>query len=1180
MAAELVGGAFLSASLQVLFDKMSSGDVLDFIRRKKLDDSFLKKLKIKLLSANSVLNDAEEKQIKNRAVREWLAELKEAICYAEDLMDEIDSEALRCQIDGESGSSSHQVLNLISTSFTAFNKHAVDLKMEEILDRLEFILQQKDFLGLKVGVLNTPTRRTPATSLVEESGVYGRDDDKKAVLDLLLSDEVDSNKVSVIPIVGMGGIGKTTLAQLIYNDDEVQERFDIKAWACVSDDFDVFRITKIILESITCQTCDITDLNRLQERLKQVLMGNKFLFVLDDVWNENYIEWDTLKSPFEFGEPGSKIIVTTRSEKIANMMQSVLNYRLQVMSEDDSWLLFAKHAFGNVETGAHPELEGIGRDIVRKCKGVPLAVKALGGLLRSEQNPQEWERLLKNDIWESSGKELNILPELWLSYYHLPTHLKRCFAYCSIFPKDYNFLEHEIILLWMGENLLEPHKSKTAEEVGKEYFKDLLSRSLFHYTQRSYVTMHDLVNDLAKFVSGESCLRLNDNFLEVQSKSARHLSCLRYNLCDIGNLENICNTKVLRTLLLDKWNKVNGRHLITPEQLRSMQYLRVLSPPKELFVEEGPFVTKFLNSIGSLKLLRFLDFSFSEIEKVPNAICTLYNLQILRLRLCEKLTGLPNSIGNLRCLRYLDLSYTNVEVLPDTICNLHNLHSLELLGCCKLIRLPTNMARLSNLRRLNIGLTNLREMPPRMSSLKCLQKLTDFVVGKNCGSNIKELGELKDLRGYIDITGLENVTNVDDAFLANLKGKKGITKMLLEWTGDIDDSQKAREVLDRLEPQRNLEKLSIKRYGGTSFPDWVGYHSFSRMKVVELSYCKNCYQLPPLGQLPSLKELDIAGFPMVERIGEEFYFNGSSSVIKPFKSLEILKFSDMRQWKEWLLIRGREANPIFSHLKELKFSGSSKLNEACLPDYLPSLTSLEISANSQLVASLPRCHYPSLGILKIEDCPEVKTFPRGRLPSNIHTLVIKRFENLVTLLEEGWPSNLQSLQISSCLKLFSQPMHWNLQMLTSLTSLLISGVDEKLASFPEEGQLPTTLTSLELVLFPNLKSLNGKAFQHLSCLQHLKISLCPELDCLPEGLPASLSLLDISNCPLLSQSCRGKDWPKIAHIPRVYIDHPYSDFSGMDMSLSCKNFEVVRSVFKPVQDIRQLGLLVKLESNT
>ncbi|XP_048330134.2 putative disease resistance RPP13-like protein 1 [Ziziphus jujuba] len=479
MAAEVVGGALLSAFLQMLFDKMDSKDVLNIIRRKKLNNRLLEKLNIKLLSAESVLKDAEDKQIKHQAVRKWLAKLKEVIYDADDLVDEINTEALRYEIEGESENTSQQVLKFISTPFTAFNKQDVESKIEEILDRLDFIFQQKDSLGLKVGVQNKPPRRTPSTSLVEESAVYGRDDDKKAILDLLLSDEVGGNNISVIPIVGMGGIGKTTLAQLIYNNDYVKNHFEIKAWACISDDFDVFRITKIIFESITSQTCDITDLNRLQENLKQKLVEKKFLFVLDDVWNEDYIEWDKLKSPFEFGACGSKIIVTTCSEKVANMVRNVMNYTLKTMSEDECWLLFVKHAFGNVELCAHPDLVGIGKKLVRKCQGLPLAVKSLGGLLRNEENPQEWERILKNDIWESSEREHNILPSLWLSYYYLPQHLKRCFAYCSVFPKDYEFKKEDLILLWMGENLLEPLRNKTAEEVGKEYFNDLLSRSLF-----------------------------------------------------------------------------------------------------------------------------------------------------------------------------------------------------------------------------------------------------------------------------------------------------------------------------------------------------------------------------------------------------------------------------------------------------------------------------------------------------------------------------------------------------------------------------------------------------------------------------------------------------------------------------------------------------------------------------
>nr|XP_015886907.3 putative disease resistance RPP13-like protein 1 [Ziziphus jujuba var. spinosa]XP_024931701.2 putative disease resistance RPP13-like protein 1 [Ziziphus jujuba var. spinosa]XP_024931702.2 putative disease resistance RPP13-like protein 1 [Ziziphus jujuba var. spinosa]XP_024931703.2 putative disease resistance RPP13-like protein 1 [Ziziphus jujuba var. spinosa]XP_048333707.1 putative disease resistance RPP13-like protein 1 [Ziziphus jujuba var. spinosa] len=1189
--AAVVGEALLSAFLQVLFDRMTSKDVLNFIGRKKLNNGLLKKLKIKLLSAESVLNDAEEKQMKNLAVRKWLVELKEVIDDADDLVDEINVEALRCEIEGGSGSTSHQVLNFITNPFTAFDKQEVESKIEEILNRLEFILQEKDIIGLKEGVLKTPSQTTPSTSLVEESAVFGRDDDKNVILDLLLSDEVDGNKISVIPIVGMGGIGKTTLAQLIYNNDNVKKHFEKKAWVSVSGDFDLFRITKVIFESVTSTNCGITDWNLLQEKLKKELSGKKFFFVLDDVWNEDYMEWDKLKSPFEVGARGCKIIVTTRSEKVANMMGDVWNYRLQIMSEDDCWSLFVKHAFGYKEVGARPDLEEIGRLVVRKCKGIPLAVKALGGLLRSEQNPQEWKKILKNDVWDSSGKE-HILPALWLSYYYLPGHLKRCFAYCSIFPKGDELNKQELILLWMGENLLETHKSMTAEEVGEEYFNDLLSRSLFqfdyHSLEHCYFTMHDLVYDLAKCVSGESYFSLHDNVSEVSSKqSTRHLSYLQYKSDYIKNLEDFCDTKTLRTLLFRKltWPFVEKdlTHLL--EQLPSMRYLRVLDVGGGVSMQEGPLMTKLLNSTANLKLLRYLKFDHAGINEIPDSICTLYNLQTLILRergltrLPDSIGNLkqliyldlgrssigkiPDSIGNLKHLRYLDLSHSSIEEIPDTVCNLHELQTMKLYSCYNLKRLPNSITTLINLRHLNISHdenffrlmfcgTGLREMPPQMCKLKNLQTLPVFVVGKDSGSNIKELGELQHLQGPdLLIKGLENVINEEDASGAKLEDKKHITRLGLLWTGDSDDSQPAREVLDRLQPHTNLKELYIRSYGGTSFPPWVGHHSFFCIRSVRLSDCKNCCWLPALGQLPSLESLFISGFNMLEKIGNEFYSDSdgsassSSSITKPFKSLKNLKFSDMAEWREWSMVEvegnREEGCGVFSNLKELRLSNCPKLKGECLPDYLPSLKYLSICA-SDLAASLSGQQYPSLLELPIWSCQKMKTFPEGRLPFDIQSIEIGYCKELASLSEEGWPSNLKSLKINDCSKLFARSniMQWNLGMLTSLTSLHIKGIDEVVDTFPErEGQLPTSLTSLRLIQIPNLKSLHGKAFQQLTSLRNFSIEWCKQLECLPEErLPTSISELWIIGCPLLTPRCQreaGEDWPKIHHIPNISI---------------------------------------------
>ncbi|XP_023903855.1 putative disease resistance RPP13-like protein 1 [Quercus suber] len=283
----------------------------------------------------------------------------------------------------------------------------------------------------------------------------------------------------------MGGLGKTTLAQLVYNDDDVSYYFDLKAWACVSDDFDIVRVTKVILESIIApETYNVNDLNLLQVKLKEKLSDKKFLFILDDVWNEDYNDWTKLRSPFEFGALGSKIIVTTQNYGVSLTMGTTPTYELKDLSNDSCWRVFTQHALGATDFTMHPELEEIGRDTLDKCKGSPLAAKVLGGLLRAKHSCDEWKNVLNSKIWDIPEEKSNILSILKLSYEYLPSHLKRCFAYCSLFPKDYKFKEKELVLLWMAEGLVqETERNKPMEDIGSEYFQDLLMRSFF---QQSY----------------------------------------------------------------------------------------------------------------------------------------------------------------------------------------------------------------------------------------------------------------------------------------------------------------------------------------------------------------------------------------------------------------------------------------------------------------------------------------------------------------------------------------------------------------------------------------------------------------------------------------------------------------------------------------------------------------------
>nr|XP_029145709.1 putative disease resistance protein RGA3 [Arachis hypogaea] len=264
--------------------------------------------------------------------------------------------------------------------------------MEGVVSRIEFLVRQKDILGLQKNKDNNLSSSWRETTCLMEGNIYGREDDQQALIKTI--NDNSESQLSVIPIVGMGGVGKTTLAKWTYS---VVEGFDLKAWVCISETFDVAEITKKTIEEITKNSCTLGSLNLLQNKLQEILSGKKFFFVLDDVWSEDADKWKQFIAPFHCGAKGSSILLTTRMKEVASVVQTCPAHFLNELLEEYCWLLFAANACFP-ESNGNPTLEGIGRKIVKKCKGLPLAVETLGRLLRGKDDAKEWNAVLRSDI--------------------------------------------------------------------------------------------------------------------------------------------------------------------------------------------------------------------------------------------------------------------------------------------------------------------------------------------------------------------------------------------------------------------------------------------------------------------------------------------------------------------------------------------------------------------------------------------------------------------------------------------------------------------------------------------------------------------------------------------------------------------------------------------------------------
>ncbi|XP_045088121.1 disease resistance protein RGA2 isoform X2 [Aegilops tauschii subsp. strangulata] len=1187
-------------------------------------------LKRRLPIILDVITDAEEQATANReGAKVWLQELKRVAYEANEVFDEFKYEALRREArkNGHYKELGFDVIKLFPTHNRVVFRHRMGSKLCRILEDINVLIAEMHDFGLRQTLLvSNQLRQTPVskewrhTDYViidpQEIASRSRREDKNNIVKVLLGEASNAN-LAVVPIVGMGGLGKTTLAQLIYNEPEIQKHFPLQLWVCISDTFDVNSVAKSIVEASPKKNDD-TDKPAL-DRLQKLVSGQRYLLVLDDVWNREVHKWERLKVCLQQGGMGSAVLTTTRDKQVAEIMGVDRTYNLNVLQDYFIEEIIVDRAFSS-ENEKPPELLEMVGEIVKRCRGSPLAATALGSVLRTKTSVEEWKVV-------SSGssictEETGILPILKLSYNDLPAHMKQCFAFCAIFPKDYKINVEKLIQLWIANGFIPEQEEDSLETAGKHIFSELASRSFFldieefkgdmqnqQYCFRTTCKIHDLMHDIAMSVMGKECVVAikEPSQIEWLSDTARHL----FLSCD--ETEGILNDSLekkspaIQTLICDRGVYSPLKHVSKYNTLHALKLC--------LRTESFPLKPKYLHHLSYL-------------ERLPRQMKYMTSLCHLYTHGCRKLKSMPPGLENLTKLQTLTFFVAGVPG-PDCA-DVGELHGLNIGG-------QLELCQVENVEKADAKVANL-------------------------GGQL-ELQHLN-LGDQLELRRVENVKKAEEK-VVNLGNKKDLRELTLRWT-EVGDSK----VLDKFEPHGGLQVLKIYKYGGKCMgmlQNMVEIHLSRCHRMQFLFSCGTSFTFPKLKVLTLEHLLDFERwweinerheeqiiFPLLETLfirhcgklialpeapllGEPSR-GGNRLVCTPFSLLENLFI-----WYCGKLVPLREAPLVHESC-----SGGYRLVQSAFPalkvlalEDLESFQKWDAAVEGELILfpqletlSVQKCpklvdlpEAPKLSVLKIEDGKQELSHFVDRYLSSLTKLTMN-LEYTETTSEaectsivpadskEKWnqKSPITVMKLRSCNSFFGPGALEPWDYFVRLENLEIDRCDV-LVHWPEN--VFQSLVSLRRLVIRNCENLTGYAqapleplaserSQYLRGLESLGLVNCPSLVEM-FNVPAYLKKMDIHGCIKL-ESIFGKQQgmaelvqgsssseavmpAAVSELPSSPMNHfcpclEYLDLSGcgslqavLSLPLSLKTFEIARCSSIQVLSC-QLGGLQKPQITT